>query len=334
MTSTPRRLALISASPVVRRALRKALRDAPDLALVLDTARGADVAARVASVEPHVVVVDTYLPDIDAHELTRELVARCALPVVLLDEARDERAMVRAYAAGAVHLMKPPVGRGTGKNAAVRELLEMIRHLAASHDHQLASEATAGPPRPDRPLAVVGITSSAGGPPALQQILSGLAPEMLPPLLLVQHLAPGFHEGFADWLAQATGYTVALAEEGTARRGVLYLGLAGTQFWVDASGALVIEPADPHLPFTPSGDHLFARLAREHGPAAAGIVLSGMGVDGAEGALALRKAGGTVLVQGDATIDGMPAATVARGAASAVLPAADIRSWLMSQGNP
>lgn len=331
MSTRPRRVALISASEVLRRAVRRALRDAPDLALVWDSARGRDALSCLDALSPDVVVIDTYLHDTDPYELTRVLTAQRRLPVLLLDDARDERGLLRAYAAGAAYLVPPPRG-ASGDRLSLRGLVETVKVLAGSDTQRRALDWSGEAPSTDRPLAAVGIVASAGGPKVLERLLSDLAGGALPPLLLVQHLAPGFQAGFADWLSRVSGYPVSIASDGRpAQRGQLYLGPEGSQFWVNRQGALVVEPTEPGHGFSPSGDRLFERLAAEHGAGAAAVVLSGMGEDGAAGALALHRAGGPVLVQSDAIIDSMPSAAVAAGAAGSVLPLAAIRAWLVEQ---
>lgn len=331
-----RTVALFSASAVVRRAIRDALARIPDLRLAIERDVGDDAAGIVARMSPDLVILDTWLPHADAYDIARAIVSRHPTPVLLLaEDPLDERQMSRASETGATHVTAPPRPRGLPPwDEEMQGFVELLRSLAAVGEEPRAGAPDAAPDGA-QPVAVVGIVASAGGPQALVQLLVGQPRGVLPPLLLVQHLAPGFAGGFAEWIGRSTGYPTRIGTDGLrAEVGSAYLAPHESQMWMDRGGALVVRPPEPHERFRPSGDRLLAGLAAEHGPRAAGIVLSGMGDDGAAGASELRRAGGLVLVQADAPIDSMPSAVVAAGAADAVLPVASIAAWLARQRVP
>jgi two-component system chemotaxis response regulator CheB len=138
----------------------------------------------------------------------------------------------------------------------------------------------------------------------------------------VQHLHPDFITGFAAWIGRATGADVALADHGVVPQpGCVYLAPAGTHLMVAPGGTLLLDP-DPVTLHRPSANQLFLSMAASLGPAAVGVLLTGMGDDGAAGLLAIRQAGGTTIVQDGASsiIDGMPRAARDLGAATVVAP--------------
>lgn len=332
----PRTVALFSASPVVRRAFRDIFAGLTDLRLTIERDVGTDAPGIVERTRPDLVVIDTWLPEADAYEVTRAIVERRPTPVLLLaEDPLDERRMTRALAAGAAHVAAPPRNGGAApQEPDLQAFVDLLRELAAGRGG-LTVEAPAPSLREDRPVSVVGVVASAGGPQALVRLLAALPQGAPPPLLIVQHLARGFADSFADWLGRSTGFPTRIGAPGVrAEVGAAYLAPPDAQMWMDRAGTLVVLPPRPGERFAPSGDRLLAGLASEHGPSAVGVVLSGMGDDGAAGAAALHRAGGRVLVQADAPIDSMPCAVVAAGAADAVLPVARIAAWLARQRIP
>ncbi len=168
---------------------------------------------------------------------------------------------------------------------------------------------------------VLGIAASTGGPAALARIFSALPAGYPLPILVVQHMAAGFEPGLVAWLATESQTRVKLAEDGEPLEpGTVYVGPEGLHLAV-RQGAVRLEQGPSHRGLKPSGDHLFASLAAEYGSGAAGLVLSGMGDDGAEGLALVRRAGGFAAAQGPATsvIYGMPRAALESGAAQVAL---------------
>lgn len=172
------------------------------------------------------------------------------------------------------------------------------------------------PPRPRGRISAVGIVASTGGPPALAQILAELPAGLGAPILIAQHMAEGFTPGLVRWLASVGPVKVRVAEEGEyPQAGCAYLPRDGHDLYVDSSGRLRASPsAGGHCP---SGDVLLTSLATVYGNRAAGIVLTGMGDDGALGLARLRQAGGATYAQDQATsvVYGMPQAAWVAGAA-------------------
>jgi two-component system chemotaxis response regulator CheB len=175
-------------------------------------------------------------------------------------------------------------------------------------------------------LRLVALGASTGGPGAILQVLRGLPPDFPLPVLLVLHIGEPFGTAFAEWLDGQSRHRVRFACDGQA------LGAPGV--WLAPPGRhLVVNGAALHLSSAPerhscrpSVDVLFESVARECGPAAAACLLTGMGRDGAQGLLEIRKAGGWTIAQDEAscTVYGMPREAVLLGAAERVLPLADI----------
>jgi two-component system chemotaxis response regulator CheB len=185
--------------------------------------------------------------------------------------------------------------------------------------------------------AVVGIAASAGGPAALAVILPSIG-GLLAPVLVVQHLDERFLEGFLAWMARISALPVVLATDGVLLRpGVVYLAPHGQHLKLGRGDRTVLDIAPPLL-HRPSADQLFLSMAARAGRRGVGVVLTGMGDDGAVGLLALRRAGGATLVQDRETsaVYGMPSAAGRLDAADRELPldrlAGAIRAAVRARG--
>jgi len=166
------------------------------------------------------------------------------------------------------------------------------------------------------------IGASTGGPQAVATVLAGLPEDLPVPVLIVVHVAEHFGETLADWMTKVVGRPVGVAAQGLRPGpGQLMLAPAGAHLTIDR-GRVVLSDAPARHSVRPSVDVLFESAAREYGPAAVGVVLTGMGRDGARGLLTLREAGATTLVQDEATsaVFGMPAEAIRLKAADQVLP--------------
>jgi two-component system chemotaxis response regulator CheB len=168
---------------------------------------------------------------------------------------------------------------------------------------------------------VVGIGASTGGPPALVAMLGRLPAGFRLPILVVQHISPGFVDGLAGWLTQKLSVAVGVAEEGQLARPGVWLAPDGAHLTLDSSMRFGFDRETEGV-HRPSVDVMLSSLARSFGNEAVGVVLTGMGTDGAEGAAAIRQAGGLVIAQDEASsvVYGMPRAVAESGADLSLSP--------------
>jgi chemotaxis response regulator CheB len=188
----------------------------------------------------------------------------------------------------------------------------------------------------DGELSVIGIGASTGGPPSIRELLAALRGPAMPPVVIVQHLHPAFVAGFVAWLARGLELDVELARDGAPLRPRSVLVAPPDQHLeVDASLHARLTEDPPRRGRRPAVDALFESLAREHGAGAAGVLLTGMGEDGARGLWALRCAGALTLAQDEASslVSAMPRAAVALGAAALLAPPAQL-GRLLAQPAP
>jgi two-component system chemotaxis response regulator CheB len=328
------RVLVVDDSPTARALLKDILSGDPEVEVAGEARDGAEAVERTQRLRPDVVTMDLHMPRLDGLEATREIMITAPTPIVLVTastRADDAGLAMEALRAGAVAVLLKPAGPGPRHDAAARELLDTVKAMAAVKvvRHWRPSAARAAPAPPTAPAGdgprarLVAIATSTGGPVALQRALAGLPVGFAAPLLVVQHITPGFTAGLADWLASSCGLPVKIAAHGEALAArAVYLAPDGRHLGVTRQGRVALADTPPVGGFRPSATHLFESAAHAYGAAAVGVILTGMGEDGVAGLRELRRVGGRVLAQDEASsvVYGMPGAAVAAGLADQVLP--------------
>ncbi len=327
------RVLVVEDSAVTREYLVHLLGQEPTLEVVGTAQDGMEAVEQAERLRPDVILMDVHMPRLNGFEATRLIMERAPTPIVIVSAsfARDEVGMTfEALRAGALTVVEKPLGPDhPGQAESAAKLVEAVRLMAEvkvirrwpRRARPLPAPAPIAPP--DRGVRIVAIGASTGGPAAVSEILEGLPPDLGAPILVVQHIAPGFTEGFVEWLAQGTGLAVTLAEtDESVRAGTVYVAPERFQMGITKTGRirLVQEPAEDG--FCPSACHLFESVAEAYGHSAIGILLTGMGRDGATGLLRLREAGAVTIAQDEETsvVFGMPGEAIRIGAAQYVLP--------------
>jgi two-component system, chemotaxis family, protein-glutamate methylesterase/glutaminase len=294
-----------------------------DIAVVAQADGAASAIELVAAIRPHVVVLDIRIAD--GLLVVEQVMATAPTPILVLSSPTEDRrspAVAEALVAGAVEALPAP-GHWTAElehdlRRVVRQIrkVTVIRHPRGRIRIPLPAAAPAG----DR-LPVVGLAASTGGPSALATVLSGLG-GLPAPVLVVQHLHPDFTGGLVDWMTRVSALPVEIARSGqVAVPGRAYLAPGLHHLRLGAGGQLELTdtPASLHRP---SADELFGSLAERAGAAGTGVLLTGMGEDGARGLLMLHRVGGCTFAQDEASsaVFGMPQAAYRMGAVSDLLP--------------
>lgn len=337
------RVLIVDDSVTQREIFRRLLAD-DELTVVAEARNGREAVSLVKELAPDVVLMDIHMPDMDGIAATRAIMRECPVPVVIASATlrrRDIDLAMQAYAAGAVAVIEKPEG------AVLLHLPKIGPRLRAEviAASKARLRARAPGPVPGRravisprlpSIGVIGVCASTGGPPVLLELLSSLPRPYPLPVLVVQHISHGFEEGFARWLAGSTGQAVGMASQGQRLDAGVWLAPTGHHLLLASPSRLTLAPGEPSDIHCPSGDPLFESLARHLGARAAGVVLTGMGDDGAAGLLALKRAGGLTVIQDEASclIWGMPKAAQALGAATQELPPAGIAALLTQLATP
>jgi two-component system chemotaxis response regulator CheB len=324
-------------SPTARELLLAIFASDPVFDLVAVASNGQEAVELTHHHRPDVVTMDIHLPILDGFEATKRIMEEVPTPVVIVSavDVRDVAISMSALRVGALAVHPKPYGPMTpGFEESARLLVatvramsqvKVVRRWSAAEPARLLRNALEAPRRPrSAPAArVIAVVASTGGPAALEQILHNLPRDLGVPILVVQHMAPGFIVGAAAWLTAACARPVAIAREGELPRpDTVYLAPDGHHLGIYPDGRLHLSTEPPVDGFRPSGTHLFRSVARAYGSGAVGVILTGMGEDGVDGLRMLRDLGGYVIAQDEATsvVFGMPGATVAAGLADRVLP--------------
>ena len=329
----PMRVVLVEDSPTQARAIARLLEAEGDISVTGTPATAPAAVEQVRALRPDVVVMDLDIPDGGGQVAIDRIMADSPTPILVLSGTfarSDAPVAVAALAAGAVEAIPKPQQWTSDEAVKLRRMVRRVRGVAVIGRRSRPARGSARPaPRTaaTRTGAVVAIAASTGGPAAVSSVLVGLK-GIRAPILVVQHIHAGFAEAFAKWLEGATGMTVHLvSDRQQLQDGCVYVVAGDMHLRLDGPGVVVADP-EPHTLHRPSADVLFESVAQHAGPAGIGVVLTGMGNDGARGLAALRAAGGTVFAQDEASsvVFGMPQAAVRSGAAQHVVALADIPS--------
>jgi two-component system chemotaxis response regulator CheB len=309
----------------VRRWLVRALTATRSVAVVGHGDALEDAGGLVRRTSPDVVVLDLGLPGGSANRVITEVMAHTPRPILALAPPGPEKlaAETAALAAGVVEVLPRPADGDVAATERLRRRAEVLRGVSVIPRPLRDGGGRAGHPagQGNGRTPVVALAASTGGPQALGTVLAGLR-ELRSPVLVVQHLHAEFLQGLVSHLARSSGLPVELATDGVkAEPGVVYVGPNGCHLRLGTDRRLHLDP-EPATIYVPSADQLFSSVARTAAAEAVGVLLTGMGEDGAAGLLAIRQAGGTTIVQDEASsaVFGMPAAAQRLGAAGQVLP--------------
>ena len=318
---------------------------------VLGTADSGEAAIEfLASERPDVILMDIYMPGIDGFETTRQIMTSHPVPIVVCTASThfgQVHTAMHALEAGALAVLKKP--RGPDDADAQADAASIITTVKLMSEVRVvrrwnrarpgpAAGAIAVPPTFDivgHDAAIVAIGASTGGPPAVFQLLSGLSTAFPIPILLVQHISAGFTAGFAEWLAAASGLPVHVTQGGeTPLPGHVYVAADDHHLRVGPRGALEMTQDAPQNGLRPSVGVLFRSVAERFGRRAIGVLLTGMGRDGAEELKLMADRGALTVAQDEesSVVFGMPAEAIKLGAARFILPPHRIAELLTAVG--
>lgn len=313
---------------------------------------GAEAVELCRSLRPDVVTMDFNMPGMNGAQATRAILAERALPIVMLSAHTQQGAKetLEALAAGAVDFVAKPSGEVSAHLGAIKdELLQKLLTatganvgalLPSDAPRRAASDPPASAPRSARRATPAGhrlivMASSTGGPQALVRVVPQLRLAGRAALIIVQHMPDGFTGAFADQLREAAGFEVREARAGDlAGAGAALLAPGGTHLLLDRAGRVQLRADPPVHGVRPAADPTLVSVAQNFGARAIGVVLTGMGRDGAKGLAAVKAGGGATLAQDKASslVYGMPKAAVELGVVDTVSPldriAAVINRWL------
>jgi two-component system chemotaxis response regulator CheB len=342
VTTTPRRLRvlIVDDSAVQRQILSGLLTKDPSIEIAGYATNGAEAIAAAEQLRPDVITLDEKMPVMSGLDAARQIMRDCPTPIVMIASAGD--ALIENALAAGVLSVQDKRALSTQDRSAANELLRVVKGMAAvrvvrrrrepgSEIETLKNFATTRASRAD--IDVVAIGASTGGPQAIRAIVSRLPRDFRVPILVVQHTTAGYADTLVEWLRAETAMPVEVATDGQPlHKAVIYV--APTQQHLVVQGRhLALLDSPPRSLHRPSATVLFESVARAFGDRAVGILLTGMGDDGAAGLLEMKQYGALTIAQDEASsvVFGMPAEAIRVGAADLIQTPQDIAATLIDQ---
>ena len=333
----PIRVVIADDSLVAREMLSTILDSDPAIEVVGTATTGVEVVELVRRLRPDPVTMDIHMPQMNGLEATERIMAFSPTPILVVSSSVHGEGIGLAFDAlklGALEVIKKPeprdwadlgrIGKDVLRKVKILAQVKVITHVRGRRDRR--EEYPLGAALHSVTHGVVAIGSSTGGPSALLAVFEALPADFNAPILVAQHIADGFVPGLVTWLDAASAIKVVAAEHGTIPLpGTAYVAPTGTDMTLDGKRIALVPPASGQV-YVPSADSLFESVAFAYGKRSIGVILTGMGADGAAGLKRMHDLGASIIAQDEesCTAFGMPKAAIDFGAVDRVMPLARI----------
>ncbi len=326
---------IVDDSSVMRQLIRAILESDPELRVVGEAANGKEAIRMCVRTEPDIITMDLNMPEMDGCQAARHIMAEHPRPIIMLTSSESITkvgASLSSLQTDVLLVTKKPRGI-PGRDPSADKLILQVKAMAkvsvvrrkfttppnGAHELPKYSHQQRG----QRPIRMIAIGASTGGPPAICSLLNSFPIPLSVPVAVVQHISHGFIHGMTRWLNDTTPYEVKVVDSGELLLpGKIYMAPDERHFEVMANTQAWLVPAEPVDGHRPSATQLFQSVAKSFGSSAMGILLTGMGRDGALGLKAIREAGGHTIAQNEEScvVFGMPKEAIKLGAAMDILP--------------
>lgn len=337
---------IVDDSLTTREYLKYIIEQDPALHLAGAAKNGEEALRMVESARPDVIIMDIQMPGMDGYKTTRAIMETHPVPIIIhshLVAPEQTENIFKAMQAGAVAVAQKPPGIGNPEaKPIVEKLLRTVKLMAevkvvrriASKKRKASALASNRIPQTKKgaDIELIAIGASTGGPPVLQQIFKDLPPDFPVPIAVVQHIAAGFLPGMLDWLSRETRLTLKIPRTGEALiPGRIYFAPEEGNMGISDSGKVLISKPDGQGHLKRPVSYFFTSVAQHYDGRSVGILLTGMGNDGALGLKEMKLRGAETLVQNreTATVFSMPKEAIKLDAAKYVLSPADIADFLI-----
>jgi len=342
------RVLVVDDSPTARALIAAIISEDDKMTIAGEASSGHEAVEMTAKLRPDVITMDINMPGMSGFDATKQIMIDTPTPIVIVSASTmvgEVAAGMRALRAGALTLLsKPPGPESDNYKEACSELVETVRSMAdvkvvghmrmshletplvtttatesnrsahldrgaATHGDQVLGPGVSG----KSVSGMVAIAASTGGPPAIQQVLANLPTDFPLPILVVQHIAKGFTDGFASWLDSTVALPVTMAQAGVPlSAGQVYIAPEEGHLGVSRSRTIEVSDSAAISGFRPSATYLFNSVAGVYRDAVLAVIMTGMGSDGVDGLRVVKQCGGTVIAQDQATsvVFGMPGAAL------------------------
>lgn len=330
----PLRVMVVEDSLVVRDLLIYLLGEDPDITVVGALSNGEEAIEAVKKLRPDVITMDMHMPKMNGLDATRVIMETCPTPIVVVSGSVMHDGLFstfNAFEAGALAVVQKPKGlTHEDYPALAKQLIQTVKlmseikvvkrwgknHLNNNSQPKVALTTL------KQEIEIVAIGASTGGPVVLKTLLQAVRKDIAVPILVVQHITPGFTEGFVEWLRSATGFPINIAVNGCLpRAGNVYVAPDEHHMQMDYAGRIALIDGNPINGHRPSVSALFGSIVAHKPERSLGILLTGMGRDGAEELKLMKEKGAITIAQNKETsiVYGMPGVAVAMNAATYVL---------------
>lgn len=342
------RVLVVEDSPVAREYLVHIFSSDPEIEIIRTAEDGAAAVELAGRLKPDVITMDIHMPIMDGLEATRRIMETHPVPIVIVSglwNPKEVATTFRALEAGALAVVERPAGIGHPDSERMKnELISKVKLMSevkvvrrwarpqqAKEEKRLEVDASAIKFRPD--IDIVAVGASTGGPLVIRTILSGLPSDFPIPVLIVQHIAAGFINGMLGWISESSGLQLHIAREGEKiLGGHAYFAPDAFEMGVDRGGLIRLQREGYGGTTRPSVSHLFRSIAEVYRERSVGILLTGMGSDGATELKIMKENGAITIIQDQesSVIFGMPGAALELGAVMYELSPEKIASALLN----
>jgi two-component system chemotaxis response regulator CheB len=334
------RVLVVEDSPTVREFLLQVLSSDSAIEVVGTAETGEEALEAVERTRPDIITMDVHMPRMNGFDATRRIMETHPTPIIIVSgaaDATDTTKVFRAIECGALAVLRKPPGVGYPEHQhSAAELVRTVKLMSEvkvvrrwPRFRQVDNLPAISVPNEFRfdstqtQIRLVAIGASTGGPPVLQTILAGLPRNFPVPVLIVQHIAAGFTHGFVEWLAQSSSLPVHVPVHGqSVLPGQAYVAPDGLHMTVGADGRIQLKSDELENGLRPSVACLFRSVAKVYGQSAVGVLLTGMGKDGAWELKLMKEQGAVTIAQDRDTsiVHGMPGEAIRLGGTTYVLP--------------
>lgn len=334
---------VVEDSPIAQELILKILSEQPDINVLGVADTGEKAISMNESFRPDVITMDVNLPGISGLDATKEIMESFPTPIIIVSSGFEPHNIdhsISALKTGAVSIAKKPEGFGTNEFVETsQKLVQMIRLMSeikvvkrqATSGTKIGETQTDVKMKNQNQVEVIGIGASTGGPAVIEEILSNLPRYFDLPIIIVQHIAKGFTEGFVEWLNKKSTLEVTLADNGTIiENGHCYIAPDDYHLKFSSPGVITLSTEEKVNGSKPSVSVFFKSLTETYGSRSVAILLSGMGKDGADQLKVLREKGAITIAQDSSSslIYGMPGEAVKLNAAKYIMSKENIISFL------
>lgn len=338
---------IVDDSQVVRDLLRHIFSADPEMQVIGEAKDGLEAVEFVSRIKPDVITMDINMPRLNGFEATRQIMEKTPIPIVIITASWDPNDVTKtwmAMEAGAVSALEKPrysVEEDYKKNS--KNIVDTVKLMSqvklvrrwASNRTRVISGNNLGKIEPEsapKRYELVAIGASTGGPPVLKELLSTMPADFAAPIVIVQHIARNFTAGLVEWLDKATPLNVSVAKNGESLLpGRVYVAPDGLHMKLDHSSHIVLTDDLPESGLKPSVSYLFRSVAEVFGNRAVGVLLTGMGRDGANELKVLKDKGAITIAQDkeSSVVHGMPGEAIKIGGALHIAPPDKIAGLLL-----